>query len=197
MTAFARGAGYTVLELILVAALSVVMGGFAVPLTINELDDARAAGAARHLASRLLLARQQAAQRSVRIALRFERVGDDYVYATYQDGNNNGVLTRDIRNGIDTVVTAPERVGHQFPGIRFGVLSDVIGIDTSETLSESGDPVQIGAADMVSFSPDGSGSSGTVYLRSRRRQTAVRVLGTTGRVRTLAFDFVGRAWRAQ
>jgi hypothetical protein len=88
-------------------------------------------------------------------------------------------------------------VSQHFPGIRFGVLPGVLGVERAETLAEWGDAARIGAADMVSFSPDGSGSSGTLYIRGRRRQYAVRVLGASGRIRTLAFDFVARVWRQQ
>jgi Tfp pilus assembly protein FimT len=189
--------GYTVLELVLVGAMATIVAGIAVPLTNGEIDDARTAAAARHLASRLVLARAQAARRAVRVALRFQRIGDDYAYATYVDGNGNGVLARDIQSGIDTPIAAPERVGQHFPGVRFGVLPGVTGVDGAEALSELSDAIRVGSADMVSFSPDGSGSSGTLYVRGRRRQGAVRVLGTSGRVRTLAFDFLAREWRQQ
>jgi hypothetical protein len=144
-----------------------------------------------------MLARAQAARRSARVALRFERQVHDYTYTAYVDGNGNGVLARDIRAGIDRRVTPDESVTQQFPGVRFGLLPGVTAIDSGAPLDDTDDPVQIGAADMVSFSPDGAGSSGTLYIRGRRRQFAVRVLGATGRIRTLAFDFVERTWRAQ
>jgi hypothetical protein len=48
---------------------------------------------------------------------------------------------------------------------------------------------------MLSFSPTGTSSSGTVYLRGRAaRQRAVRVLGGTGRIRSYDFDFGTWKW---
>jgi hypothetical protein len=48
---------------------------------------------------------------------------------------------------------------------------------------------------LASLSPLGTGSSGTVILRSDRgRHCAVRVAGVTGRVRTLTFDAETRQW---
>jgi hypothetical protein len=41
---------------------------------------------------------------------------------------------------------------------------------------------------MLSLGPDGTASSGSVYLHGRRLQYAVRVLGATGRTRVLRFD---------
>jgi Tfp pilus assembly protein FimT len=189
--------GFTTIELIFVGALAVVIAGTSVPFTLGEVDDARTVAAARHLASRLQLTRAQAALRSARVALRFEEQDGDFVYRSYMDGNGNGVLARDILAGIDTALTAPERVGQRFPGVRFGLMEGVTGVERTETLNVSDDPVQIGSANMLSFSPDGSASSGTVYIRGRRRQTAVRVLGASGRVRTLAFDFAAGVWRSQ
>jgi hypothetical protein len=48
------------------------------------------------------------------------------------------------------------------------------------------------------MNPDGTSSSGTLYLHGRTRaQYAVRVLGVTGRIRTLRFDEPRGRWVAQ
>jgi hypothetical protein len=79
----------------------------------------------------------------------------------------------------------------------FGNVS--IAVDPSLPGPEGGagtaDPVRFGASDMASFSPEGTGSAGTLYLRSRGgQQFAVRV-STTGRTRILKYDPGGHAWR--
>ncbi len=186
--------GHTALELLLVSTLVATLAALAVPLTLDTLDDARAEAAARYLAARFALARGQAARRSARVAIRFERRDTDYVYATYLDGNRNGVLTRDVQSGIDLPLTPLERLSDRFSGVQFGVMRGVSPIEPGEQLSEGDDPVRAGSANTLSFAPDGSGTSGTVYVRGRRRQTAVRVLGATGRFRTLSFDAANRRW---
>ena len=58
-----------------------------------------------------------------------------------------------------------------------------------------GGAVQFGASDLVSFTPAGTASSGTVYVRSQGgRQYAVRVAGATGRTRLLRFDAGTGRW---
>ena len=46
----------------------------------------------------------------------------------------------------------------------------------------------IGPAKILTMSPDGTATSGTLYLRGARSQYAVRVLGATGRTRVLKYD---------
>jgi hypothetical protein len=68
-------------------------------------------------------------------------------------------------------------------------------VDGTETTADA-DPIRVGRSRMLSFSPTGTSSTGTVYLRGRgRRQLAVRVLGVTGRIRALWFDFGAGRWQ--
>ena len=134
--------GHTALELLLVGTLVATLAAMAVPLTSDSLDDARAEAAARYLAARFALARGQAARRSARVAIRFERRDADYVYATYLDGNRNGVLTRDIQSGIDLPLTPLERLSDRFSGVQFGVMRGLSPIEPGEQLSEGDDPVR-------------------------------------------------------
>ena len=47
------------------------------------------------------------------------------------------------------------------------------------------------------MSPDGSATSGTLYVQGRRAQYAVRVLGATGRTRVLVYNPGMRQWTAR
>jgi hypothetical protein len=59
----------------------------------------------------------------------------------------------------------------------------------------STDAVKFGSADIASFSPDGTATAGTLFLRSKHGvQYAVRVAGVTGRTRILRYDPAARAW---
>jgi hypothetical protein len=44
------------------------------------------------------------------------------------------------------------------------------------------------------MSPDGTATAGTVYLHGRRSQYAVRILGTTGRMRVLQYKAAAHTW---
>jgi hypothetical protein len=104
----------------------------------------------------------------------------------YVDGNRNGVRTRDIERQVDRPIGPAERLGSRFPGVSIGVMPG-IEIDA--------DPVQIGATNVMTFTPLGTATSGTVYVRGRGAvQYAVRVLGATGRTRVLRYDPDTRTW---
>src|SRR4051812_30300112 len=86
----------------------------ALPRVLAGLDDARVAGAARYMSSRLVDARMEAVMRAREVALRFTASGGSYTFTVIVDGNNNGVLSRDIQRGIDTPLRGPERLSDNF-----------------------------------------------------------------------------------
>jgi Tfp pilus assembly protein FimT len=187
-----RSAGLTLLELLFAIAVGVTVTGIALPLTADAVHEIRAAAAARYVAGRIMAIRMEAVRRSTAVALRFEPIGADYTFAVFQDGNGNGVRTADIQAGIDRRLTSPERIGDKFPGVRFQLPQGVP--DADGTISSSQDGVRIGTARILTMSPDGSCTAGTLYLSGRRGQYAVRALGATGRTRVLYFDPGEGAW---
>ena len=55
--------------------------------------------------------------------------------------------------------------------------------------------VQLGGTTILSFTPSGTATSGSVYVRGKDgTQWAVRVLGVTGRVRVLRFEPATGEW---
>ena len=187
-------AGVSLTELLFCIALTATLTGLALPGMLTGLDHARAAAAARYLAGQARLARMMAVSRSTTIALRFEPEGEDFWFAFYEDGNANGVRNADIRRGIDPRTTPLERIGDRFLGVVLGVADDVTSVGGGST--ELGDdPVRLGRSNLLSFTPIGTSTSGTVYLRGRGgAQFAVRVLGATGRTRVLEFNFGMGKW---
>jgi len=190
-----KSEGYSVLELLMVVSVSIVLSGAAIPLATNGVDRTRAAGAVRYVAGRMASARFEAVRRSAYVAIRFVQQSDGFWLRTYIDGNGNGVLSGDITRGIDTPITTDERLDHHFSGITFGILPNVTGLDPGQPFN-AGDPVQIGSSTLLSFSPLGSSTSGTLFIRGQRgTQFAVRVLGATGRTRTFEFQFGEGRWQ--
>ena len=185
--------GYSLLEVLMAITIMVIVCGAAIPLAHASVDRTRAAGAANYLAGRMAMARFEAVRRSACVAIRFLQQPDGYWLQTYIDGNRNGVLTSDIASGIDRPITANERLDYHFTGIAFGIKPNVTGIDPGPF--NASDPVQIGSSTLLSFSPTGSSTSGTLFIRGLRgNQFAVRVLGATGRTRILEFNFGARTW---
>jgi Tfp pilus assembly protein FimT len=187
---------YSLIELLVCVALVLIVTFSGAPALMGARDSVRADSAADYLAGRLHAARVEALKRRASVAVRFEATasGDDYLVATYVDGNGNGVRAADITAGVDVQLRAAECVADQFPNVHFGFEGGVSDVNGTSTASDP-DPIRVGSSRMLSFSPTGTSSSGTVYLRGRgRHQVAVRVLGGTGRVRSLAYDFVTGQW---
>ncbi len=184
--------GLTLLELVFVVALAAVLTGVAVPLTGDALDDARTSAASRYVAGQIVSSRMDAINRSRSVALRFEASTPDYRVGRYIDGNGNGVRVAEIRRGVDPPDGISKQIGDDFPNVRFGLaegLPDADGVRNTGT-----DGVRIGASNILTMSPDGTATSGTLYLQGRRAQYAVRVLGATGRTRVLKYDTGRRMW---
>lgn len=189
-----RPGGFSVLELMCVAALIMILAGLALPLGAHALEEGRVSGAARYLAGRFFLVRMEAVKRSSSTGLKFDQLGTDFIFSVYLDGNRNGILSRDIASGIDRQLGASERLANHFPRVAFAILPGTDPIESGDVLEPGGDPIRFGRSGIVSFSPDGTCTPGTVYISGQRSQMAVRVLGATGRIRTLRFDFASRRW---
>lgn len=188
-------AGYSFPELTISLAIVGIGFGAAVPLAHSMLDRSRTAGAAVYVSGRLALARIEAVKRSAFVAMRFTPTDHGYIVRTYVDGNGNGVLAVDIVRGVDRPVGPEMRLEDQFPGVEFGIHPQTASIDPGETLNYD-DPIQIGGSSLLSFNPNGSSTSGTLFIRGKdANQFAVRVLGTTARTRVFHFDFTRRVWR--
>ena len=154
-----------------------ILAAMAVPQLMAGVDRSRTYAAARFLASRMALARAQAVTRGATVGCQFTGEGASVAFILYVDGNDNGVRTRDIATGVDTPIEAPTRLDEAFPGVTF------------QLEEGSGDAVQFGVSRILSFSPTGTATSGTAYVRGRDgSQYAVRVLGATARTRVLHYD---------
>ena len=187
--------GFSLVEAVVVLLLFGVSAAVALPSLRTGLTGMRAAAAARHLAALVQSTRVRAVTGSVRVGLRFEREGGGYRYATFADGDGDGLRARDVRSGVDARLTPFERIGDRFPGVVLGVANTVPAISNRGTLPAGSDPVRFGASDTLTFSALGTATSGTFYLHDRAgRQFAVRVLGATGRTRILEFSAADASW---
>ena len=187
--------GYTLVELVFVVGLVATIGAAAVPQILSGLDDYRAAGAARYISTRMHRARMEAITRDREVALAFTRVAAGYVFTVCLDGNRNGVLTKEIRNGTDPCLGTPERLSDHFAGVEFGVQPALPPVDVGSA-PPGDDPIKFGASSLASFSSAGTATSGSVFILGRRHtQYVVRIFGATARVRVLRFDQRAGFWK--
>ena len=188
-----RDAGVTLIELVVALTIVGMLAGLSAPLVAHAIDEGKARHAAGFLASRLRLARQRAVTTSASVGLVFDHVGGAWTFRVCEDRNDNGIRRSEIDAGIDRCPEGPYWPETMFAGVRVAVDASLPGPDGD---GGSADPVRFGASDIARFSPLGSCTSGSVYLRSARdAQYAVRVAGVTGRARILRFDPVGSTWR--
>ncbi len=187
--------GTSLIETLFALSLGITATTIAIPAIDHVLDDVRTAAAARYVAGRIGSVRLDAVKRSDAVALRFEPVQTDYRFVVVGDGNGNGVRTADIESGIDTELAPTERLTDRFPGVRFELGADLPDADGRSGTGTDG--VRVGSARILTMSPDGTASSGTLYIRGRRGQYAVRVLGATGRTRMLQWESGTRSWTSR
>lgn len=187
--------GFSLIDLMCALGIAATLGSIGVPQVIGALREFRAAGAARHLAAHLQSARVRAIARGRDTAVRMTSDARGYVLRVYEDGNRNGVLTRDIDEGVDVPVGAPVRLVDDFPGVDLGALPGLPGVEGSTP--PGSDPVRLGASDRVTFTPDGTATPGSLYLRGEGGvQLVVRIYGDTGRTRVLRYRAAARSWEA-
>ena len=187
--------GFSLLEVLVAISIMAIAAGAAVPFAHGSVDRSRTAAAAHYVAGRIALARFEAVKRSAFVAIRFLETSDGIRLRAYVDGNANGVRTEDIASNIDRAISSEEQLDHHFQGVTFGIQPNVTPIDPGQPLDPD-DPIQIGASPLLSFSPNGSCTSGTLFIRGQRAsQFAVRVLGVTGRSRVFEYEFENAKWR--
>ena len=98
----------------------------------------------------------------------------------------------DIGTGVDPCLEGPFTFSALFPGVAIASDASLPGPEGSPA---SDDPVRFGASDIASFSPIGSCTAGSLYLRSAQgTQYAIRVSGVMGRTRVLRYDTGSESW---
>ena len=119
-------------------------------------------------------------------------------YAIYADGDNDGVLNEDIAKGIDKLEQGPEPLVSPRALATIGIpprgLPDP---DGGPRIGPEASPVQFNRSMLCSFASDGSGTPGSIYLRTVAGDAAVvRCSGAGGRISVLLLNRFFRIWRS-
>ena len=182
--------GFSLVEALSSVAILGILVLVSVPLVAATVARERLHAASLETALAFRGLRQRAVTEGCSYGLRFVASGGGWSYSLYRDGNGNGIRTADILSGRDELVEGPEDSGRRFEGIRAGLpLTPVPQIPPgSGVIPSPADPVKFGNGNLVSFSPSGSISGGTLYLTDGTRVGAVVVFGPTGRIRLQRYD---------
>jgi type II secretory pathway pseudopilin PulG len=187
--------GAALIDVVFAVGVVAVLSGIAIPTMQSAREYRAARSGARYLAARLQQARMESLKRNVVVAVRFDP-GDESRFAVYGDGDGDGVLQSDIDHGVDRLITPAARLTDYLGPITLRINQDVPEPETGAPLTAGGDPLRIGRSPLLSFSPLGTATSGTLYLAGPAGpQMAIRILGATGRMRVLRFDTAARQWR--
>jgi len=194
----AASKGYTLAELLAVLAIVAMAVAVTLPAAAMLRDGGRAAAGARTMATLLSAQRfKSVSGRRVR-GLQFLKVGNAWTWREVADGNGNGLRTAEITRGIDPVLSAEYALERQVEDVRIGIPPGGPYPEAppgTGSLTTGDDPVRFGRSDLVSFSPVGSASSGTLYVTDGRRGLfAIVLYGPTARLRVWRFLPLERRW---
>jgi hypothetical protein len=173
-----------------------VMAAVAVPVIGGTLDREHTIVGAQYLAAQAQRARLESLKRGAAVAVKFEQLDGRTAIQLFVDGNGNGVLQRDIDRQVDQALTPVDWIDHHARGVALRVNQPIEDVGAGGAIAAGADPLRIGSSSLLSFSPFGGATSGTLYVAAPRGpQMAIRVYGATGRVRVLMFDAQARTWR--
>ncbi|MDH3785422.1 MAG: hypothetical protein OEV00_08870 [Acidobacteriota bacterium] len=190
-----RGLG--LVELLAVLAMLGVVAMVAFPGLGRLKRSAEIAAASRELATTLESLRWISTTERRYVGLWFDHADARWSWWRVADGNGNGLRVREIADGSDLTVSGPHdwrRNGNRtligLPPMRVRRIPPGRG-----WMPVPRDPIRFGQSDLVSFAPDGSSSSGTVFLTDGRQEVAAVVLyGGTGRVRVWRWNLRKEVW---
>ena len=188
----------SLLEALIVLAILAALVLAAMPAAAAIRDGGRAAAAARAVATGFAAERWRAVARSRTGGLQFATVAGVWRWRGVDDGNGNGLRTAEIRSGVDSFREEFRELAQEVPGTAFGFPPGGPYPEAppgTDTVRAGDDPIRFGVSDVVSFSPDGSASSGTVYITDGKAGlSAVVLFGATARARVWRWDVRTRRW---
>ena len=188
--------GVALIDVLVATGLALVMTAIAVPVIGGTLDREHVITGTQYLAAQVQRARLESLKRATSVAVRLEVLDGRTAVQLFVDGNGSGVLERDIDERIDPALTGLEWLDDHARDVSLRINQPIQDVTGTVALNPGDDPLRIGGTALVSFSPLGSSTSGTLYLSGRRGpQMAIRIYGGTGRVRVLTFDRAAQQWR--
>jgi type II secretory pathway pseudopilin PulG len=194
-----RGAGgFSLVEALIALALAGLVLTTSIPALGGALSRERTAAAARDLAGEFARLRSAAIASQRRTGLRWTWSGGRYQYGEYVDGDGDGIRADDIAAGRDARVGGLRDLPSRYPGVDLGFLDAAVPAvpPRGDALAPHDDPVRFGGSDIVTFTPLGTASSGTLYISDGRENLAAIVLyGHTGRMRLWRFDRASWTWK--
>lgn len=187
--------GYSLIELLATVSVLAVIAGAVLAWGSAGVARQRVDAAAHRVASWYSHARIEAARLGRSVGVRFDEAHGHIRLRLYVDGHGDGVRLSDIDGGLDPPLGSAWCLEEDYPGVTYAIGEALPSIDASGWLDPGSDPIHVGTHRVLVFTPHGTASGGTVYLRGADGAAyAVRVLGATARTRVLHFDTGTHVW---
>lgn len=172
--------GLSAVELSVVVALLSVLASAAAPELAAWRARQAALGAGASLIVQIEGVRAAAVTTRRAHALVFRRVDGEILWAVAVDGDGDGVRSADLDSGIDRLYEPGRPLSTAFPGMTVGLAPGVPAVPGGTR--PRGD-LPLAPTGILTASPGGTLSTGTVYLCHRRGVCfAARIYGPGGRV---------------
>jgi Tfp pilus assembly protein FimT len=190
--------GWSLIDSIVTLALVGLLVSWAVPIAGRVVADVHTAAAAREFAVLFQALRWKSVSENRNVGLFFEQSGETWQWWEVRDGNGNGLRSAEVRNGTDVKSSGPQRIETTHRGVRLGFPAGqaVPAIPPDSGVLGGGDPIRFGRSNLISFSPRGRSSSGTLFVTDgRHRLYGVRLYGASTRIRVWRWDDREKQWR--
>jgi type II secretory pathway pseudopilin PulG len=195
----AKQRGNTLMEIIVTMGALGMIACITLPTLSSVLWRSTMRGAVVRVHALLVTTQEDAVAMKRNRAIKFLRDSDGgWSYAVYIDGDGDGVLNADIASGVDPLVQGPDVIVSPQAMATIGIPAEGLpDPDGGARLRPETAPVQFNRSTLCSFSPDGSGTPGSIYLRTVAGDAAVvRCSGEAGRISVLELPRGGRKWRS-
>jgi len=184
----------TVVTLVVVALAALV----AIPSLGGAVRSAALRGVTERIRMQMLRARAEAMRTGKATALVFDyEQGGGWTCTIVMDGDGDGVRREDLDAGRDLALESIFQMKENKAGL--GILTMVRVPDPSGhgwLGGDLGDPVRAGSGNIMTFTPEGTSSSGTLYFTDgKTNMRALRVFGITARMRALAWRVGWDRWQ--
>ena len=192
---FKRQQGTTLIEILVVIVIIGILALCAVPAFANYRRQTSVMAAANEMRGMLRSVRSRAILRGRNAGVKFVRVGNNWTYTLYDDGNGNGIANADITKKIDRRYFGPALVMPSSGTAAIALLPKTIKDPDGDKLLPTDNALQFGNSTICSFSDLGSGTAGTIYISDGVSNLfCVRVYGASGKVRVLRYDAGKQKW---
>jgi type II secretory pathway pseudopilin PulG len=192
---FKRQTGIALIDLIVALAIVGIIALCAIPAFAAYRRQSSVLAAACEMRSLLREIRSRAIAHDGNSGVKFVKAGTNWTYTLYDDGNGNGVSNADITKGIDKRYFGPAVVMPSFRTASISLLPKTIRDPDGAKLLPTDNALQFGNSTICSFSSQGGGTPGTIYISDGTSNLyCVRVFGATGKLRMLRYDSGKAKW---